>query len=297
MSLVEYLYVDEKRLDSYFEQISSPVAYDKVPVWKAGLSVTTLGADATQSRFPRPFTTYEKIAKVKEYLESNDLVGTLSHLRSSRFRDFEFYAGGFLATRAFVPAKAELSDVFPGVTLWVASFNRISQSGSLRTSRIRRAITSVSGAIRPSPLSKDDVNVTLLLLENFQADDEPKRLMSMSAYSALESLFETLSSNAEIEKTVISSSSQKKRSYLADSPKLSSESAAVSILADLGAQISVERPISCLFRVRRLVETGTFIDEAGMQQALRVFGYPIFITAYDQYDLGASNEQDNQAGG
>ncbi len=31
MALVEYLYVDDKRLDSYFEQISSPVTYDKVP--------------------------------------------------------------------------------------------------------------------------------------------------------------------------------------------------------------------------------------------------------------------------
>ncbi len=34
MPLVEYLYVDERRLDAYFEQISSPVTYDKVLVWE-----------------------------------------------------------------------------------------------------------------------------------------------------------------------------------------------------------------------------------------------------------------------
>jgi hypothetical protein len=38
--LTEYLYCDEHSLDSYFEQISHPVAYDKVPVWKAALSLT-----------------------------------------------------------------------------------------------------------------------------------------------------------------------------------------------------------------------------------------------------------------
>ena len=34
MALVKYLYVDERRLDAYFEQISSPVTYDKVLVWE-----------------------------------------------------------------------------------------------------------------------------------------------------------------------------------------------------------------------------------------------------------------------
>ena len=40
MSLIEYVYVDEKRLDAYFEQISSPVTYDKVPEWNADISIT-----------------------------------------------------------------------------------------------------------------------------------------------------------------------------------------------------------------------------------------------------------------
>ena len=56
--LIDYLFIDHRRLDSYFEQISeSPVAYDKVPTWKGGVGLTNLGSEVTQTRFPRPFTT------------------------------------------------------------------------------------------------------------------------------------------------------------------------------------------------------------------------------------------------
>jgi hypothetical protein len=56
MALVEYLYVDEERLDTYFQQISSPVTYDKVPVWEASLTITSPGAKGSQQRFARPYT-------------------------------------------------------------------------------------------------------------------------------------------------------------------------------------------------------------------------------------------------
>jgi hypothetical protein len=57
MALVEYLYVDDKRLDSYFEQISSPVTYDKVPEWNAEIGLTGPKGGGKQVRFARPFTT------------------------------------------------------------------------------------------------------------------------------------------------------------------------------------------------------------------------------------------------
>jgi hypothetical protein len=47
--LTEYLYVDEQRLNSYFDQITEhPVAYDKIPTWKASLSITGPSAEGTQ---------------------------------------------------------------------------------------------------------------------------------------------------------------------------------------------------------------------------------------------------------
>lgn len=64
--LVEYLYVDQRRLNTYFEQISPGVAYDKVPVWRAGMGVTGPTAEAEQARFGRSFSTHEKIQKLIE---------------------------------------------------------------------------------------------------------------------------------------------------------------------------------------------------------------------------------------
>jgi hypothetical protein len=66
--LVEYLYVDQRRLDSYFEQISSPVAYDKVPQWKIALGLGGPSVEGNQERPGRPFTTHEKLVAVLEYL-------------------------------------------------------------------------------------------------------------------------------------------------------------------------------------------------------------------------------------
>lgn len=66
--LVEYIYIDKKRLNNYFEQFSSPVNFDKVPVWKTVLGLTGPKAEATQARPGRPFTDHEKILKLVEYL-------------------------------------------------------------------------------------------------------------------------------------------------------------------------------------------------------------------------------------
>jgi len=74
MDIQELLYFDQKRLDTYFVQVSSPVTYDKVPVWETGLSITGPTAKGTQARQARPPTTFEKIATVKQHLEKQELV-------------------------------------------------------------------------------------------------------------------------------------------------------------------------------------------------------------------------------
>jgi hypothetical protein len=102
--LREYLYIDRARLDSYFEQISTPVTYDKVPIWKTAIALTGPSAEGQQARFARPFTQHEKIQRVREYLHGNTwpfatLVGT--------------------ASRVTVPANAGYSRL-RGLALWVA---------------------------------------------------------------------------------------------------------------------------------------------------------------------------------
>jgi len=104
MALVEYLYVDEKRLDTYFEQISSPVTYDKVPMWNAEIGLTGPKAGGAQQRFARPFTTHEKISKLTEYLEDK---GHVEYGRSSGKKEgTTFRIETCQAKRVFIPQTA-----------------------------------------------------------------------------------------------------------------------------------------------------------------------------------------------
>jgi len=110
MSLTEYLYVDERRLNSYFEQISSPVTYDKVPVWKASLSLTGPNAEGQQARFARSFTQHEKMMKVSEFIKNEGTHET-------------FFTVSCEMTRVLVPPKTLNSD-FKGLVLWIAEPTR-----------------------------------------------------------------------------------------------------------------------------------------------------------------------------
>lgn len=73
VALVEYIYIDRIRLDSYFQQISSPNTFDKVPSWKVSFSLIGPGVEGTQSPNARPYTDHEKVIAVLDnlYTSSN----------------------------------------------------------------------------------------------------------------------------------------------------------------------------------------------------------------------------------
>jgi hypothetical protein len=68
LTLTEYIYIDRARLDSYFQQISSPLTFDKVPGWKVNLSLTGPGVEGTQTAQVRPYTDHEKFTAVLNHL-------------------------------------------------------------------------------------------------------------------------------------------------------------------------------------------------------------------------------------
>ena len=72
----EYLYIDENRVITYHEQCSSPVTYDKVPMWKFSLGFTSAGIEGQQSRVPRQRTLHEKIEEVIKHLNETGLLKT-----------------------------------------------------------------------------------------------------------------------------------------------------------------------------------------------------------------------------
>src|SRR5690349_10330233 len=69
MTLVEYLYVDTRRLDTYLDQFAAPVAYDKVPTWKAGIGLTGPEATVSQDRHPRTRTMHEKAELLLKHIQ------------------------------------------------------------------------------------------------------------------------------------------------------------------------------------------------------------------------------------
>ncbi len=152
MSLIEYLYVDEDRVNTYFEQISSPVVYDKVPVWKAGLSLTGPNAEGQQARFARSFTRFEKIQKLTEYIQGQKEARNVFTITTC------------LANRVFIPSKASDSSNYKGITLWLS----------------------------PSKIDDDRVDTLCLLEDYRGDDEHEHPSAYSSAWSALTVLLEDI---------------------------------------------------------------------------------------------------------
>ena len=116
-SIAEYLFIDQPRLDTYFEQISDPVAYDKVPVWKVVLGLTGLSAETTQSRLGRAYTNHEKLTRLVRYLKDKEQLGT-GRVAHPFHYDKPFTLESMTARRAHIPIRKE-SPSFQGLSIWV----------------------------------------------------------------------------------------------------------------------------------------------------------------------------------
>src|SRR5687768_14546779 len=70
--LREYLYLDERRLNAYVQQVHAPVTWDKIPLWSVELSVAGPKASGQQARPARPLTNHEKTQILVDYLKSTN---------------------------------------------------------------------------------------------------------------------------------------------------------------------------------------------------------------------------------
>ena len=219
MSLVEFLFVDKRRLDSYFEQIEAPVAYDKVPVWTAEFSLTGPKAAGAQSRQARQWTTYEKVKAVIKYLKENKL---LEYEREKKkvggpgVTEFRFEMCE--ARKAFIPPDNSRFAGFKGLNIWIAP--------SLG---------------QPGP-------GMLFLIEDFQNDDMPPVSTQPSGYSALLTLVAEIRESLEM--TSIGRLIENK---LRDSQEIALGEFVIDpigFLKDLGARISDVRRIQTMYRIR-----------------------------------------------
>ena len=72
----DYLYVDEARLNSYLEQISSTETYDKVPSLRANFSLVGPSFGGEQTARVRQKTNHEKITELLRYLNDTGHLAT-----------------------------------------------------------------------------------------------------------------------------------------------------------------------------------------------------------------------------
>jgi hypothetical protein len=242
--LAEYLYVDEERLNSYFEQISPPVAYDKVPVWRAALKLTGPEADATQARLGRQFTRQEKILALLDYLRTGGLLRNQRLGDRERWalnaRDWEapFVIESIRATRVLIPPHQGTSK-FPGLTMWISVAN---------------------------PQSREDEQGSLYLLESFpKADSSP---YTYTSYSALAMLLQDVE---ELRESVLGRPLDLEEPTERLDKQFSSDP--VTLLTGLGARAGATRSITSLYRIR-----ATLNDRYSKPQfSITTIGYPIFV--------------------
>lgn len=109
MKLNEYLFVDGARIDSYFEQISEPVKYDKVPIWKLAFGLGGPKVESTQNRTGRQYTRHEKISEIVRFVKQNGSP--------------EFVLSSFIAQKAFLPPKIAKLKFFAGLSIWICRNN------------------------------------------------------------------------------------------------------------------------------------------------------------------------------
>lgn len=246
--IVEYLYLDQNRIDSYFEQISSPIKYDKVPKLSVKLSIVGPEASGEQDRPSRPFTTHEKIQALMNSLDLSRPLSFFSVFGSKIpvasfyewLQDNPFDFRRFTAFRAILPSMPTANT--PEVAIWVC-----------RDTTFTRPLNA-------------------LFLEHVRED--PSRVLAPTSFTALQAIFNFVARkhsiivppewDADARSTTLSEKAVEIRKRFVNEPR--------AVLGEWGAQIGPERDIESLYRLRAIM------PDYGPYET--VVGYPIFIADY-----------------
>ncbi len=242
-SLSEYLYVDEKRLNTYIEQIRSPITFDKIPQWSVELSITGPKAGGAQAKHIRPLTTHEKLDILVDYLRTKH---ELSEQRPKWRGDSVFYLETCEAVRVVIPFSALLpSDNSSDVALWISPANWLETQS------------------RYAP------HGSLVLIEDYnQNNDTPWN--KWSGYSALMLFAADLQSRSRI----ISDKFGSQFDFPYKEP--------LELVEELEVQQGARRSITVLYRIRATGTpySDVLLDElpdVKLSNRVETYAYPIFI--------------------
>jgi len=235
----EYLYVDERRLNSYLGQFSSLVIYDRIIRWRSTLGLQpSVGGEIDHVQ--RELNLHEKITALQHKLKKSKQLAELGKLKTiglSFKNEINFYSMHFAARRALIPPSSA-DEQARGISLWYAILPQ------------------------QSPI---------FLLEDFPRRDS-RMPFTTSTYTILRILLRDV--ERELKQTILGKYMDTPQGI----DKLTQEFAKdpVSNLTKLGAEFSDERIIWALFRVRAIFREGAYGNNPA--HGWTVFGYPIVIT-------------------
>lgn len=300
--LRDYDYIDESRLNSYYEQLANPTVYDKVPTWKAGFSMAGPKVEAVQNQVPREPTRSEKIDSLLTYLSDNELLRTERVWKRGGWKNGpEFCLETLNAYKYFVPPRSapihlnepsdlgsetEL-DVFgppsgevkrnPGIgwrkVIFGAAHDFAMQE---RRKRAEKAVESFKGVTFWYSPNFDvespgrGQNQLFLIPDN--RDDTSGGIPGGSAYSAIVGLqaeFGYLLGATSLHDLI--------HHYEGEHSKLERQfiESPLESLKRFGAEVVAHKTITSLYRIRRADLTK---EEDGVASFV-TFGYPIFIAS------------------
>jgi len=241
--LVEYIFIDVPRLESYIAQIEGKCGF--VPSYNAGLSITGPAAGATLEKVEHKWTNHEMITKLLDHLEKTDQL--------KRERGLEMHSQVLFCLETCVARKvlfpSNVTADLPGIkelALWI-SFEPRKSLGKVKE----------SSHISVGPL---------YLIESY-FEDSPK-VHTFTAYSAFMYMLDNLI--IDNQKLIMPKPPAEKIEDLARRFSLDP----FGYLEGLNAHISAPRRIECLYRRRA---TMIDLDKYLEFKKLVTFGYPIFI--------------------
>ncbi len=259
MQLREYIYIDERRVNSYAEQLHPGKVIDKAPEWTAEVSIAGVKASGTQKSVPRDMTIHEKIQLVENSLTAAK-PPLLCQLDSTYYypmfsgESTRFVRGEMVAQRLRLDGNVEEDTDARSIIVWGAA----------------------APDQDPGLISNHSLWRGVCLVEDFPRDDRAPLSARLSTYSAFAGLLAAMSSEFlaanQHAHDLVETQSRSMGSLREDIMSLCSDPEIcgidpVSILEGVGAKrIGGPRQISTLFHIRQY-------------STWQTLGYPIYITA------------------
>lgn len=254
MTVFDYIYIDDARIDSYAQQANLHRLLRRFPKWLSEISFSGIKLSLSQPDRSGEQSRYEKIAKVIQYLKDKD---ELKEGRPGKYEYREdlpkFLFENCTAVKAQFPQK-DSSEI--GFSVWISDENQYEIE--LPCPEFRRKDRN-----RFNFLSRSNMPGKLFLLEDLTYEDFSPS--GRSPYTVLWSL------GLILEKKIKDMGYQW-QSYNQLEEKLAKQP--LETFEKLGAQLGPRRKIAVLYQLRDLCRE-PFSSQSN--DVVTVIGYPLFI--------------------